>query len=243
MNHLGPWRRGLRELCRSLIEVLLPPTCGACGQSSGGPLCGLCTAHLQRIRPPWCPRCAEPLLLAGDRCRADHRTLTGLAFARAPFAYAGTGGALVRRWKLDGDPVAAATLGRAMAIAVAADCLGPWRKALLVAVPLHAERRRQRGFDQAEWLARDLARRLGLEYLPGALRRTRRTMPQGDPRVLSRSRNVAGAFATARARDLADRRVVLIDDVRTSGATARECAQVLRAAGVSQVALLTACRS
>ena len=169
--------------------------------------------------------------------------LAGLAFARAPFAYAGSGGALVRRWKLDGDPVAAATLGRAMAVAVAVDCLGPWRRALLVAVPLHAERRRQRGFDQAEWLARDLARRLRLEHLPRALRRTRPTLPQGDPRVLSRSRNVAGAFAAARVRDLADRRVVLIDDVRTSGATARECAQVLRAAGASQVALLTACRS
>lgn len=243
MSQLSVWRRGIRELGRALIEVVLPPTCGACGLPARGALCGICAVHLQRIGPPWCPRCGEPVLVAGDRCRGDHRTLTGLAFARAPFAYAGSGGALVRRWKLDGDPVAAACLGQAMAAALVADCVGVWRRALLVAVPLHPTRRRQRGFDQAEWLARELGRRLGLEHAPGVLRRTRATLPQGDPRVLSRAGNVAGAFAVVAARRLQGRRVVLVDDVRTSGATARECAAALRAVGVAQVALLTACRS
>jgi ComF family protein len=197
---------------------------------------------LERRPEPACPRCGEVLLQIGDACAEDHAPLRGLAFARAPFRYAATGGALVRRFKLSGDFAA----GRFLAVAMAGACrpLPPeWRRARMVSVPLHAQRRRQRGFDQAAWLAEELAARLGLQARPWALRRTRPTLPQGDPRVTSRSGNVEDAFAVARPRAVAGCKVILVDDVLTSGATARTCAAVLRRAGATEVALLTACRA
>ncbi|MBL8748878.1 MAG: ComF family protein [Planctomycetes bacterium] len=162
----------------------------------------------------------------------------------AVFSYAGTGGALVRRFKLDADAGAGMWLARAMAMAwrVGVPEQG-WQRAALVPVPLHWRRRRRRGFDQARWLAREIGRRLGMPVADGLLLRSRENLPQGDPRVTSRDRNVEGVFAVRRARRLAGRRFVLVDDVFTSGATARACAQVLRVAGAVEVAMLAGCRS
>lgn len=159
----------------------------------------------------------------------------------APLEFAGTGGALVRRFKLDGDARAGARLAREMADAWRA--LGEAPRPLLVAVPLHRARRRRRGFDQADWLASRLAGRLGLRRVPGALRRVRATRPQGDARVRSRAENVRGVFGLRGRARLAGRDVLLIDDVWTTGATARACAELLRGAGASSVSLLVACRS
>ncbi len=162
----------------------------------------------------------------------------------APFAYVGTGGALVRRFKLDADAGAGILLARAMASAWRAGAPEKgWQRATLVPVPLHWRRRRKRGFDQASWLAREVGRRLGLLVVDGLLLRLRENLPQGDPRVTSRDRNVEGVFAVRRNRRVAARRFVLVDDVFTSGATARACAQTLREAGAVEVAMLAGCRS
>ncbi len=149
----------------------------------------------------------------------------------------------MRRFKLDADAASGRWLARAMRLALQPRLVGAWSRVQFVAVPLHRSKRRRRGFDQAAWLAERLARRLGQAFVDGALLRVLPTRPQGDPLVRSRERNVEGAFTLrARAR-LSPRPVVLVDDVCTSGATARACAEVLRAAGVEHVALLTACRS
>jgi ComF family protein len=160
-----------------------------------------------------------------------------------PFRYAGTGGAMVRRLKFLGDPQAARLLGRGMANSARLAVRGPWRRAVLVSVPLHKDRLRDRGLDQAARLAEGLEQALGLAYLPGCLRRQKPTLPQGDPRVTSRNRNVAGAFAPRRASALRGRAVILVDDVMTSGSTARECARVLRASGATDVSLIAAARA
>jgi ComF family protein len=150
---------------------------------------------------------------------------------------------LVRRFKLDADPAAGMWLAKAMARSWAPFHRGVWRHAVLVPVPLHRRRAAERGFDQAEWLARAVASRLGLEVRTGVLVRVRATLPQGDPRVVSRQSNVEGAFRLVRPARVARRRVVLVDDVFTSGATMRNCAALLREAGALEVAALTACRS
>ena len=179
----------------------------------------------------------------GDgRCRTDHSWLRGLRFARAPFAYRGTAGALVRRLKFRGEFGAAPLLAGAMAAALGEAMPPGFHCAVLVPVPLHRQRRRARGFDQARLLATELAARTGLELaLP--LSRQRATLPQGDPRVRSRERNIEAAFAVRSGLSLRGRRVVLVDDVTTSGATARACARLLRGAGAVGVGLLTACRA
>ncbi|MGE3173099.1 MAG: ComF family protein [Planctomycetota bacterium] len=247
------WRRLARELRAACLDLMLPPHCPGCGAAAselerGRDLCAPCRAHLQELPPGGCRRCGQPLPDAGP-CRADHGLLVGLAWACAPFRYAGTGGALVRRLKLSGDFGALPLLAAAMAGAAArrtAPATGSdgadWRHAVLVPVPLHRLRRRRRGYDQAALLAREVALRLGVRAA-GALRRTRHTLPQGDPRVRSRPGNVDGAFTVVRPQAVVGRAVVLIDDVATSGATARACAAELRRAGCMRVALLTACRA
>ena len=135
-------------------------------------------------------------------------------------------------------------LFRSMARCAVAMVRSPeWRRARLVAVPLHRSRLRARGFDQAQWLAAGIGRALCLDAPVAVLARARATLPQGDPRVVSRENNVEGAFAVSRPRAVVGKRVILIDDVITSGATARACAQLLQDAGAIEVALLTACQA
>lgn len=169
--------------------------------------------------------------------------MTGIALARAPFRYRGTSGRIVRRLKFSHDPASARFLGRAMADALRPRVAGPGRRAVCVSVPLHPRKARARGLDQASVLADGVATRLRLRHRARVLLRRRDTVPQGDPRVMSRELNVRGAFAVRRPRAVAGRVVVLVDDVTTSGHTARECARVLRAAGAREVWLLTAARA
>lgn len=237
------WRRLGRELCRAGLDALLPPVCAACGVSADavhGELCDGCRRQLLRRPDDGCRRCGE-VRLPGRPCQGDHRALRLLARLYAPFSFAACGGRLVRRFKLDGDAAAGRFLVRAMADCYRADRL-PLRP-VLASVPLHRARRRQRGFDQAAWLARGLAERLGLRLLSGALVRERATRPQGSAMVVSRAANVRGAFAVRESAAVEGRTVLLVDDVFTTGATARACAAELRRAGARSVAMLVACRS
>jgi ComF family protein len=249
-------RRSLRELTHAILDLVLPPHCPGCGErlmerTGNGRLCRACAIDLEPLPAIGCWRCGEPAANglgerdAGEtvRCSGDHRALTGFAFARAAFAYRGSGGALVRRLKLGGDFGALDALATAMAQRVAPRLLGEWRRPVFVAVPLHRSRRKARGFDQAQLLAEAVAHRVGAPSERGVLVRVRSTLPQGDARVLSRAHNVEGAFVVAQQRRIEGRNVALVDDVMTSGATARACAEVLRAAGANAVALVTACRA
>jgi ComF family protein len=116
---------------------------------------------------------------------------------------------------------------------------GPWD--LMVPVPLHPRRERARGFNQAAFLARALGRHAGLPVEPEALRRVRETPPQsGDPE--ERRRNVREAFEVTDPPAVADRNILLVDDVLTTGATANECARVLLRAGALRVGVYTLAR-
>lgn len=240
-----PWRslrRPARECLRGLVDLALPPACVACG-APAEVLCPLCCRNLVRREEPACDRCGEPTLTPGRACGATHDDLRHIRRLVAPLRYVGTGGALVRRFKLDADPAAARWLVATMSRAWLQVADAAWRRAILVPVPLHPRRRRERGFDQAVWLVKELAVRLRLEPRPHELVRTTHTLPQGDPRVGSRSLNVAEAFALQRISRIRGQRVVLVDDVFTSGATARACAALLVGGGAEAVAVLVACRS
>jgi ComF family protein len=113
---------------------------------------------------------------------------------------------------------------------------------VLVPVPLHPRRRLERGFNQSELLARELARRTGLEVAAKALVRRKDTAPQAGLSAAERRRNVAGAFAVRQRARVAGRTAVLLDDVWTTGATALACARILREAGATEVRLLSVAR-
>jgi ComF family protein len=121
---------------------------------------------------------------------------------------------------------------------------------VVVPVPLHPSRRRQRGSNQAELLARGLMRKLrkkeglhGLQFEADCLRRMRATRPQVGLSVRARRENVRGVFSVRRPQDVCDRTVVLIDDVMTTGATLSACAAVLKRAGATRVLALSLARA
>ncbi len=237
-------RRGARELWSTLLDAVLSPRCAACaGDVGSGSLCAGCAHLLERRQAPACARCGEPLARVGARCRADHRALANLALARAPLRYRGTGARLVHRLKFQRDLVAGRFLVRGMVLRMRDWAGADGRRALVVPVPRHKSKARQAGFDPAMWLAEGVAAGLRLELAADALERTRPTLPQADPRVTSREQNVAGAFRCRRAYAVVGHPVLLVDDVLTSGATARACARVLLAAGARKVAALTAARA
>jgi ComF family protein len=118
-----------------------------------------------------------------------------------------------------------------------------WRDGILVPVPLHARRRRERGFNQAEALASELGRLIGRPVEKRALRRVADIPPQTTMGKDDRRRNVRGAFRVARPERVRGRIVVLVDDVFTTGSTLGECARELRRAGAADVRALTVARA
>jgi ComF family protein len=233
-----------------LLAVLLAPACAACNASltypARGPVCQSCWDAIRSFTPPLCRRCGDPLpswrvisVEAGvcPRCR---RRPSALTESRAIGAYDGSLRAIVHAFKYGGCRSLARGLGARLRES-AAGLLGS--ADIVVPVPLHRSRRRGRGFNQA----RELARHLGLP-LVDALRRTRATPSQTDLPAAARHANVRDAFALARRRlpwlalNVEGLRIVLVDDVSTTGATIEACARVLRAAGAADVSAVTAAR-
>ena len=114
---------------------------------------------------------------------------------------------------------------------------------IVVSVPLHPKKKRQRGFNQAEIIAQETARLLELEYVKDALVKDRNTPPQTSMTADERRRNVRGVFSLKKREEVEGRRVLLVDDVYTTGATLRECSQVLIRGGAREVRALTLARA
>jgi ComF family protein len=235
----------MRALADALLAVLLAPRCAACSapldRPTLGPVCPACWHSILPLTPPLCDLCGDPLpswrviSLPLTRCARCRRLSRSIDRSRAVGAYDGALRSIVHALKYDGRRSLAKPLGALMQTR-GAEVLSD--ADLAVPVPLHASRRRERGFNQAE----DLARHVGLPIVV-ALRRIRRTPPQADLPAGKRHGNVKGAFAPGRdCRSVSGRIVVLIDDVSTTGATLDACARVLKESGAREVRALTAAR-
>jgi ComF family protein len=210
-------------------DLLLPPRCGAC-RLPGSWFCDGCRERIRHLEEPLCRRCGSEVESARKECGCRSR-LRALARLRSAVTYEGPIELAVQRfkyrgWKRLAKPLALLLAERLMVEGLAAQCL--------VAVPLHPRRLRQRGYNQAELLARELRHRLGLAPPLGDLVRTRHTLPQVGHDRLRRLENVQGAF-TWRGADLAGRSILVVDDVATTGATLEACAAALRAGGSGPV--------
>jgi ComF family protein len=241
---------GRRALDVALV-LAISPACAACRRPlerpSAGPVCAACWASIRAPSPPLCRACGIALAswrtvsVALERCARCRRTAPAVDRARAAGEYQGTLRDIVHAFKYEGRRTLARRLGvlmRQAGVELIADAT------CAVPVPLHHWRRIRRGFNQAS----DLAAALPLPLLP-ALWRIRSTASQTGLSAAARRKNVGGAFRLSpilSAKDvqrLQDAIVVLVDDVRTTGATLDACGRVLKAAGVREVRALTAAQA
>jgi ComF family protein len=228
----------------ALVNLVLPPACAACGApvAGVGALCPRCWADLTFVENPRCPKSGRPLAWEGSE--PDVRSLPALLHKapwhslRAAVVYEGLARDLVRRLKFHDRHEAAAVMARLM-----------WRAgrdwldapdALLVPVPLHPFRLWRRRYNQAAELARHISRLCRTHCAPLLLARSRHTAPQTGLSGAERHRNVRDAFTVPPQAlpALSGRRIILVDDVLTTGATAAACSRALLKAGAARVDVL-----
>jgi ComF family protein len=237
------WRAG-----RALLDLLLPSHCVACDATVEAPglLCPDCFRRTGFITEPFCVRCGVPFANAGlggahHLCPGCRVAPPVFGRARAALRYDAEGRRLILPFKHADRTELSAVLAPHMARAGAALL----REAeLLVPVPLHRGRLFRRRYNQAALLAKAVGRIANVPCAVDALVRRRATASLGEKSAAERVAEVAGAFAVraSRASRLAGKRVLLVDDVMTSGATANACASVLLAAGAAAVDVLVAAR-
>ena len=228
-----------------VLAALFPSCCASCTlpllRPTRGPLCEGCWSRLPRHHSPLCS-CGLPLPTAVappcGRCRRGLGLITR-GFSLGP--YEGSLRRLVHEFKYRGKRRVAARLAELLCAEPAIDGILA-AGAVLLPVPLHPRRLAERGFNQSELLAAAVGKRTGLSVEPRALVRRKDTPPQAGLSAALRRRNMAGAFAVRKRVCVQGRTVVLVDDVLTTGATARACATPLRQAGAVAVHILTIAR-
>ena len=212
------------------VDLLFPQWCVGCGKE-GDFICRSCRRSLPRIMPPLCPRCGKSqssgILCPG--CVSWQAEIDGI---RSPFQFDGVIRQAIHQLKYRNLRALAATLAKLLQDYLVTN---PMPGEVLVPVPLHQKRIRERGYNQSSLLAKELGKLTGLPVVDDCLIRQRHAPPQTrTSTVAERRSNVANAF-TCRNRRLQGKQVLLIDDVSTSGATLDACAVALKAAGATSV--------
>jgi len=245
----------LRRVWGATLDLVYPRRCPGCGTLCRDGFCASCLADLIPVTVVDCSRCGRPggtpapAREVGGRCGPGR----GCARARGAYLHLGPLREAVRRHKFDGWSEAGETLADLLVSSVekAPDAV-PWPLAdlplgevdLVCPVPLHVHRDRQRGFNQSARLAERLAAALGVPCDTRLLRRVRETRPQPGLSQAERERNVEGAFMAVPGRlPVAGARLLLVDDVMTTGATFSSCATALRTAGAIRVWALALSRA
>lgn len=239
----------LKAALRPALDYALPPRCPGCGTVVGADFafCQPCWSGMSFLGEPCCARCGLPFPYAmgdGAQCAACLAYPPPFDSARAVLAYGDVARTVALRLKY-GRRVGLARLIARHMLRHAADGHAPDQSGvagcdlpLIVPVPLHRWRLWQRGFNQSALIADHLGRLTGFPVDRHGLRRVRRTRPLRGMGPRERARTVRGAFALALGHPFKGRRILLIDDIHTSGATAAACARLLRQGGATHVRLL-----
>lgn len=235
-----------------LADFIYPGRCPSCEAASGSPgetgragvFCTSCAQRLKLIRPPWCELCGLPLLAppteSGPCCNPCSATPLPFRRGRAVAFYEGPVSEAIRRLKYGRHESCAYPLADLVADRLPVDII-PAKYDRLIPVPLHPGRLRERGFNQTGLIAARLGVRIGIPVDHAILRRIRNLPPQSSLGAAARRRNIRGAF-TVKDRGLRGGRVLLLDDVYTTGATAKEASLAILDAGAERVDVLTVAR-
>jgi len=225
-------------LYRWLLDLCLPPCCVVCGKVEIW-LCENCASQISFLGANICPRCGRPWFVKGT-CHHCLTAPVSVAPVRSAYLYDGPVRDAIHAYKFRG--------ARSLCVLLAQQMVQAWKfyaihSDVLVPVPLHPEREQQRGYNQAALLARELGRELNVPVVEDELVRTRNTASQTHLSREERLKNVAGAFACKTQHRFAGKRVTLIDDVATTGATLNACALALLAYGAERVGAFTLARA
>lgn len=226
----------LSQFKNALFDLLFPPRCIGCG-SNDGFLCLSCAQSLPKLSPPYCLRCGMPA--GGGSVCSQCTKLVAIDGIRSPFLYRGLAREAIIQLKYKRIKALAEPLGQLLASYLSSS---PLPIDTLAPVPLHPKRVRERGYNQSSLIAKELGRLTDLAVIEGSLVRLRNTAPQ--VRITGteqRQLNVRGAFR-CEDRSFQSRRVLVVDDVCTTGATLDACALALKEAGAASVWGLTLAR-
>jgi ComF family protein len=241
-------RRAADQAFCGLFQLIFPDDCRVCGEPlhevSRIPVCHACLSRPESLAADYfCLDCHIPFLNRfpldeHGRCALCRLGLTGFDTAYTFGSYEDTLRELIHLFKYEKVQPLKKPLGALIAQAVPRDR----QFDVIVPMPLHWKRRWIRGFNQSQLLAGEISRRLGVPVIR-AVRRVKETSPQAGLTNAKRRLNMRGAFAIRQGTNLKNLRVLLIDDVLTTGATASACAKVLKRAGASHVAVAAIART
>ena len=220
----------------ALADLFFPQRCVGCERRASDLLCRNCFEALPHVGRPVCARCGMPTAFETFVCDACKGVDFGFESARAPLRYEGVGEEVVHALKYRGYTRVVERLAAPLMLGV----LDPGERFdAVVPVPLHRSRLRRRGFNQAELLARSVAGKINAP-VSDTLQVVRRTRDQVELSAAERRANVEGAFAV---RERVRGRILLVDDVFTTGATTSECAGTLLRGGAEEVHAVSLCRT
>ncbi|HLH62169.1 MAG TPA: ComF family protein [Ktedonobacteraceae bacterium] len=230
-----------QALTQRFLDVVFPPQCAGC-KRNGYILCSSCIARIQPLPLPTCQHCCAPLPPDGI-CKACYYHRLALSGLRAIGLFQEPLRGYIHALKYKGNTRLAQPLGELLAQAYVRYAI---QADMIVPVPLHSERERQRGYNHACLLARACSTKLGIPLHTGLLVRARATLAQVGLNLKDRRQNVAGAFVCSppfTTGSLLNRRIIIVDDVSTTGSTLEACAAPLFSAGALAVWGLVLARS
>jgi len=239
-GRLASIARSVADIGSGVLDLIYPPHCVVCRVTDHGYLCPKCIDSMTLIEPPVCYKCGTPC--QAFQCDECYQREYAFECARSAGIFDGALRDAIHALKYRNHEAAAEPLAEIMARAFAGTGLA--RSAdVLIPIPIHNSRLLERGFNQSEVLARMLGRRIGVPLAASVLSKRRKTRHQVDLPLDERGINIRDSFSVKCATETAGKRVLLIDDVFTTGSTLDEAARVLLAAGAREVRAYTLARS
>jgi competence protein ComFC len=223
------------------LSLLYPPRCLLCKTLGTTCLCDTCSDQIVPIPEPYCSHCGKSISSEETDCYDCHQRRPAFNAARAMGAYDGTLRAAIHQFKYRDRPQMAEPLGHLLAeyAQTQSSALNRLRFDAIIAMPMHPTRKRLRGYNQSERLARIVARELCLSMDTALLVRRRRTRPQVGLSAGARRKNLVGAFAVPHPSEVVGKTILLVDDVISTGSSLHESALTLSVAGDKAVYALT----
>ena len=230
------------SLFENFIDLIFPPRCVICKKKSSKIICEDCLGKIEYLKPPICGVCGKPWdkYFEGNLCEDCAKGGAPFSMARSVALYDGMLKEAIHKFKFDGKRKIAPYLSRLLVAYLQYGDIPIKELDVVIPVPLAKKREKQRGYNQSKLLAEGIARHYSIPLDDASLKKIKDITPQFELSRKERLQNIRGAF---RSSPIAGKNILLIDDIYTTGATAREAATALKAAGANNVYVLTLARA